>query len=196
MLEYRSSSFDPWVSESQPADDSDDDPLPEVPKMAAATGATSTSDLNASNNRSSTLNGGTSYYSSGPVTYSPSNRYGSTTSSYTSYTSSRRPGETGLRNLGNTCFMNSALQCLSHCQDLTNYFLEQDWQVDINADNPIGQGGQLAQEFAELLRKLWSSSHKDVSPYALKDLIARVAPQFSGMQCGVMMAVVLTILEC
>lgn len=32
-------------------------------------------------------------------------------------------GMTGLNNLGNTCFMNSIIQCLSNTQPLRDYFL-------------------------------------------------------------------------
>lgn len=46
-------------------------------------------------------------------------------------------GLTGLLNLGNTCFMNSAIQCLVHTPEFAKYFRE-DYHREINWQNPLG----------------------------------------------------------
>ena len=69
-------------------------------------------------------------------------------------------GVTGLNNLGNTCYMNSALQILSHTPLLANYFLSGKYKRDLNRSNVLGTGGRLTEEFASLLQLLWNHNQK------------------------------------
>lgn len=87
---------------------------------------------------------------------------------------------TGLRNLGNSCYMNSVLQCLLATAPLAKYIVNSFYLDDINKTNPLGTGGRIAEELAVLTRVAHSGNYRSVSPYEFKRTIGRFAQEFGG----------------
>ena len=66
-----------------------------------------------------------------------------------------RPQGNGLANIGNTCYLNSAIQALRHARPFAEYFKSSDWSAHARADRP---GYNMATETATLVAALCEKS--------------------------------------
>lgn len=95
----------------------------------------------------------------------------------------RTRGTVGLTNLGNTCYMNSALQCIRSVKELALYFLSGSYKAEINTSNPLGHKGVMAKQYAVLLEGIYTDTASGAfSPNAFKRTLGNIQPLFSGYQ--------------
>lgn len=80
----------------------------------------------------------------------------------------KEKGVTGLNNLGNTCFLNAALQCCSNTYPLTTYFISSMHLYELNPDNPCGMKGHMARQYGNLMQELWGGGARTVAPLKLR----------------------------
>ncbi|KAF0288994.1 Ubiquitin carboxyl-terminal hydrolase 2 [Amphibalanus amphitrite] len=93
-------------------------------------------------------------------------------------------GLTGLRNTGNTCFLNTVVQCLSNTRALHDYILRDGRSSDASMPAAATKGS-LMNTFSALIRDMWTSSDETervLTTAPLKSMIQRLAPRFMGSQ--------------
>lgn len=80
----------------------------------------------------------------------------------------------GLLNLGNTCYFNTAIQCLSHVPGLSKHLFHADLE---------GASCQITREYQRVVKKLFLKGHTDpVDPSALLEAFRTRFPRFARGQ--------------
>lgn len=92
-------------------------------------------------------------------------------------------GLVGLLNIGNTCYMNSALQCLFHCVALRDLVLSTEIGDEINAASKNITKQALLSQFRSLMWKAWTAPPNSVlDTAAFKFWSDFFAPQFMDFE--------------
>ena len=99
------------------------------------------------------------------------------------------PAVCGFRNLGNTCYMNSGLQCLLASPSLVEYFLHFNPNTKLESekeeqerDHKSNTGLAISRHFASLVQQVYCGKYSVIQPDKFKDIFSTSYDQFAGFR--------------
>jgi len=86
-------------------------------------------------------------------------------------------GLVGLDNIGNTCYLNAIIQCLSKTPHFSKIFLTGLWEKHINESK---KEREFVISLRNLVNGMWGEEGQIIRPITLLDLVKRNVPSFDG----------------
>lgn len=142
----------------------------------------SMSDTKSSNDKSDSRNGLTSYAAGGYRASNTSSSKASPGRDYDRKSSSTVEGQCGIFNVGNSCYLNSILQCLNHTTDLSKFVRSSSASsATIDRGSASSTKDQkIWAEFCKLIQQMWQPATKSVNPSDLKMALSNKYRMYSG----------------